>query len=136
MKTWVMQLAGAVVVLVFALAVGGFVMVLRAQQESLAGTMASAHIRAVSPPDGATNVPLSGEIRADYVSRAKNDPAIKLEPPVGVTLHNPRSAGTTFVIDYHGPRDSRLHLLQPDPPDWTPQGASNDITLRCHSRSG
>ena len=58
MKNWAKQVAGAVLVLVFALAVGGFVMVLRAQQGGLAATMAAAHIRAVSPPEGATNVPL------------------------------------------------------------------------------
>ena len=136
MKSWVTQLAGAVVVLVFALAVGGFVMVLRAQQESLAGTMASAHIRAVSPPDGATNVPLSGEIRADYVSRAKNDPAIKLEPPVGVTLDNPRWDGTTFVIDYHGLRDSSLYHVELDQDDWTGKGEHKQIKVRWSFRTG
>ena len=71
MRSWAKQLAGTALVLVFALAVGGLVMVLRAQQSSLAATMAAAHIRAVSPPDGATNVPLSGEIRADYVSPSR-----------------------------------------------------------------
>src|SRR5438105_3973488 len=101
MKSWAKQLAATVLVLAFALAIGGFVMVLRAQQGSLAATMAAAHIRAVNPPDGAVNVPVTGEIRAEYVSRPKNDPAIKLEPPVGVTLDNPRWDGTTFVIVYH-----------------------------------
>src|SRR5207302_9124264 len=109
MKTWVTQLAGAVVVLVFALAVGGFVMVLRAQQESLAGTMASAHIRAVTPPDGPTNVPLSGEIRPAYVSRPKNDPAIKLEPTAGATPDNPPWDGTTSAIDSHARRAATPH---------------------------
>ncbi|TMC29431.1 MAG: hypothetical protein E6J32_07525 [Chloroflexi bacterium] len=102
MKGWIAQLAGALLVLVFAVAIGGFVLLLRAQQAGLAATMATAHIRAVSPPDGATNVPLAGEIRADYVSRPANDPAIKLEPPVGVTLDNPHWDGTAFVIDDHG----------------------------------
>src|SRR5438132_12376456 len=118
MKSWVTQLAGAVVVLVFALAVGGFVMVLRAQQESLAATMATAHIRAVSPPDGATNVPLAGEIRADYVSRPANDPAIKLEPPVGVTLDNPHWDGTTFVIADHGLPGLSLYHAELDHDHW------------------
>ncbi|HVS08063.1 MAG TPA: hypothetical protein VHK65_18100, partial [Candidatus Dormibacteraeota bacterium] len=60
MKNWAKQLSGAGMVLVFALAIGGFVMILRAQQQSLASTLAAAHIRSVSPPDGATNVPVSG----------------------------------------------------------------------------
>src|SRR5207249_10605907 len=82
MTIWAKQVAVAVLVLAFALAVGRFVMVLRAQQAALAPTMAAAHIRAVSPADGASNVPLSGEIRADYVSRPTQDPTVKLEPPV------------------------------------------------------
>ncbi|TMD87043.1 MAG: hypothetical protein E6I78_03695, partial [Chloroflexi bacterium] len=100
MKSWAKQLAGAVLVLVFALAVGGFVMILRAQQNGLAATMASANVRAVSPVDGAINVPLSGELRADYVSRPKQDPSIKVEPPVGVTLDATHWDGTTFVLHY------------------------------------
>src|SRR2546430_2579881 len=108
MKSWAKQLAATVLVLVFALAVGGFVMVLRAQQGSLAATMAAARIRAVSPPDGATNVPLTTEIRAEYVSRPNTDPAIKIEPPVGVTLalrpwRRPnRATPTTPVCDGEG----------------------------------
>ncbi len=41
MKNWAKQLAGALLVLAFALAIGGFVMVLRAQQGGLAATMAA-----------------------------------------------------------------------------------------------
>ena len=89
MKGWAQQLAGALLVLVFAAAVGGFVLLLRAQQGGLAASLAIAHIRAVSPPDGATNVPLGGEIRADYISRPSNDPIIKLEPPVGSARQQP-----------------------------------------------
>src|SRR5260370_19512654 len=122
MKNGVKQLAGAILVLVFALAVGGFVMVLRAQQGGLASTMAAAHIRAVSPPDGATNVPVDGAIRADYVSRPVHDPAITLEPPVGVTLDNPHWDGTTFVVDYHGLRDNSLYHVELDQDDWTGKG--------------
>src|SRR5256885_15590674 len=104
MKSWAKQLAATVLVLVFALAVGGFVMVPRAQQGSLAATMAAAHIRAGSPPDGATNVPLTTEIRAEHVSRATTDPAIKIEPTVGGTLENRHWHGTTFVIHPRRPR--------------------------------
>ena len=136
MKSWLKQLAGAVLVLVFALAVGGFVMVLRAQQGGLAATMAAAHVRAVSPPDGATNVPLSGEIRADYVSRPARDPAIKLEPPVGVTLDNPRWDGTTFIIDYHGLRDNSLYHVELDQDDWPGKGEHKQIKVRWSFRTG
>src|SRR5438105_3009888 len=130
MKSWARQVVGAALVLVFALAVGGLVMILRAQQESLAGTMAAAHIRAVSPPDGATNVPLSGEIRAEYFSRPKNDPAIKLGPPVGVALDNPRWDGATFVIDYHDLRANSLYHVELDQDDWTGKGEHKQIKVR------
>ena len=136
MRNWAKQLAGAVLVLVFALAVGGFVLVLRAQQGSLAATMAVAHIRAVSPPDGATNVPLSGEIRADYISRPANDPAIKLEPPAGLTLDNPHWDGTTFVIDDHGLRANSLYHVELDQDDWTGKGEHKQIKVRWSFRTG
>ena len=136
MMNWAKQLAGTVLVLVFALAVGGFVLVLRAQQGSLAATMAVAHIRAVSPPDGATNVPLSGEIRADYVSRPANDPAIKLEPPAGLTLDNPHWDGTTFVIDDHGLRANSLYHVELDQDDWTGKGEHKQIKVRWSFRTG
>src|SRR3989475_9623697 len=125
MRCWAKRLAGAALVLVFALAVGGFVMVLRAQQGSLAATMAGAHIRAVSPPDGATNVPLTAEIRAEYVSRPNNDPAIKIEPPVGVTLDNHHWDGTTFVIDCRGLRANSVYHVELDQDDWTGKGEHN-----------
>ena len=136
MKGWIAQLAGALLVLVFAVAIGGFVLLLRAQQAGLAATMATAHIRAVSPPDGATNVPLAGEIRADYVSRPANDPAIKLEPPVGVTLDNPHWDGTTFVIDDHGLRESSLYHAELDQDDWTGKGEHKQIKVRWAFRTG
>jgi len=136
MRNWAKQLAGAILVLVFALAVGGFVMVLRAQQGSLAATMAAAHIRAVSPPDGATRVPVDGEIRADYVSRPKQDPVIKLEPPVGVTLDIGHWDGATFVIDYHGLRDNSLYHVSLDQDDWTGKGEHKQIKVRWAFRTG
>src|SRR2546423_3565344 len=98
MKSSARQLSAPVLFLFFALAVGEFVMVLRAQQGSLAATMAAAHIRAVSPPDGATNVPLTTEIRAEYVSRPTTDPATKTNPPAGVTPDNRNWDGTTSAI--------------------------------------
>jgi len=136
MKNWGKQLAGAILVLVFALAVGGFVMLLRAQQGGLAATMAAAHIRAVTPPDGATNVPLEGEIRADYVSRPNQDPLIQVEPPAGVTLDNPRWDGTTFVIDYRGLRDNSLYHVELDQDDWPGRGEHKQIKVRWSFRTG
>src|SRR5713101_8378031 len=136
MKNWAKQLAGAILVLVFVLAVGGFVMVLRAQQGGLAATMAAAHIRAVSPPDGATNVPLSGEIRVDYLSRPNQDPVIKLEPAAVVTLDNSLWDGTTFVIDYHGLRDNSLYHAELDQDDWSGKGEHRQIKVRWSFRTG
>lgn len=137
MKNWAKQVAGAVLVLVFALAVGGFVMVLRAQQGALTATMAAAHIRAVSPADGATNAPLDGEIRVDYVSQPKQDPVIKLEPPLGVTLDKAHWDGTTFVVHYSGLRDNSLYHVELDQDDSTQRGEHKQITVRWsfHTRS-
>jgi hypothetical protein len=126
MKNWAKQAAGAIMVLAFALTVGGFVMLLRAQQTSLATAMAAAHIRAVSPPDGATNVPLSGEIRADYVGRPAHDPTIKLEPADAVLLDNAHWEGTTFVVDYHGLRANTLYHVALDQDDSVQRSDGQD----------
>src|SRR5712691_970581 len=136
MKNWAKQLAGTVLVLAFALAVGGFVMVLRAQQGGLAATMTAVHLRAVSPADGTTNVALSGDLLAEYVSRPNQDPVITLEPPVGVTLDNPHWDGTTFVVDYHGLRDSSLYHVELDQDDWTGKGEHRQIKVRWSFRTG
>jgi len=136
MKNWFKQLAGTVLVVVFALAVGGFVMILRAQQAGLAATMVAAHIRAVSPPDGAINVPLNREIRVDYVSRPAHDPVIKLEPPVGVTLDNAHWDATTFLIDYHGLRDNALYYVELDQDDSNEKGEHKQIKVRWSFHTG
>src|SRR5438445_1632178 len=136
MKSWFIQLAGALLVLAFALTVGGFVMVLRAQQGGLAATMAAANIRAVSPMDGAVNVPPSGEIRADYSSRPYQDPTIKVEPPVGVTLDNAHWDGTTFVLHYTGLRENSLYHVELDQDDWTGKGEHKQIKVRWSFRTG
>jgi hypothetical protein len=136
MRAWAKQLAGAVLVLVFALAVGGFVMVLRAQQSGLAATMAAANIRAVSPPDGATNVPLRGEVRADYVSRPSQDPIIKFEPPVGVALGPGRWEATTFVMPYSGLRENSLYHVELDQDVAGQKGEHKQIKVRWSFRTG
>ena len=135
-KSWAQQLAGTVLVVVFVLAVGGFVTILRAQQADLAAAMAAAHIRAVSPPDSATNVPTNGEIRVDYVSQPAHDPVIKLEPPVGVTLDNAHWDGTTFVIDYHGLHDDSLYHVELDQDDWTGKGEHKQVKVHWSFRTG
>src|SRR4029077_20684975 len=66
MKSWFIQLAGALLVLAFALTVSGFVMVLRSQQSGLAATMATANIRAVSPADGGVDCPDRGRVPPDF----------------------------------------------------------------------
>ena len=136
MKNWANQLAGAVLVLVFALAVGGFVLVLRAQQSGLAATMAAANVRAVSPSDGAVDVALSGELRADYVSRPTQDPSIKVEPPVGVTLDAAHWDGTTFVLYYSGLRANRLYHVELDQDSWTGKGEHKQVKIRWSFRTG
>src|SRR6266853_198220 len=136
MKNWAKQLAGAILVLVFALAVGGFVMVLRAQQGGLAATMAAANIRAVSPADGAVKVPVSGEIRADYASRPNQDPSIEVEPPVGVALGPGHWDGTTYIVPYSGLRDNSLYHVELDQDNWTGKGEHKQINVRWSFRTG
>ena len=136
MKSWFIQLAGALLVLAFALTVGGFVMVLRAQQSGVAATMAAANIRAVSPADGAVNVPITGEIRADYISRPSQDPTIKVEPPVGVALGPGRWDGTTYIIPYSGLRDNSLYHVELDQDNWTGKGEHKQIKVRWSFRTG
>jgi hypothetical protein len=136
-KGWITQLAGVALVLIFVVAIGGFVLFLRAQQSSLAATMATAGIRAVTPPDGATDVPLNGEIRADYIRRPASDPAIKLEPPVGISFDNPHWDGATFVIDYHGLRDNSLYHVELDQDDGlAARGEHKQIKVRWSFRTG
>jgi hypothetical protein len=136
MKSWFIQLAGALLVLAFALTVGGFVMVLRSQQGGLAATMAAANIRAVSPADGAVNVPISGEVRADYISRPNQDPSIKVEPPVGVELGPGQWDGTTYVMPYSGLRENSLYNVELDQDDWTGKGEHKQIKVRWSFRTG
>ena len=136
MKSWFIQLAGALLVLAFALTVGGFVMVLRAQQNGLAATMAAANIHAVSPADGAVNVPVSGEFRADYISRPTQDPTIKVEPPVGVALGPGHWDGTTFVVPYSGLAENSLYHVELDQDDWTGKGEHKQIKVRWSFRTG
>jgi len=136
MPSWVKQLAGTVLVLVFALAVGGFIMVLRAQQGGLASSMAAAHLRAVSPPDGATNVPVTGDIHAEYVGRPSQDPSIKIEPPLGVTLEPGHWDGSTFTVHYSGLRENSLYHVELDQDDWTGKGEHKQIKVRWSFRTG
>jgi len=136
MKSWFIQLAGALLVLAFALTVGGFVMVLRAQQSGLAANMTAANIRAVSPADGAVNVPISGEIRADYISRPTQDPTIKFEPPVGVALGPGHWDGTTYIVAYSGLRENSLYNVELDQDDWTGKGEHKQIKVRWSFRTG
>jgi len=136
MKSWFLQLAGALLVLLFALAVGGFVMVLRAQQTGSAAMMAAANIRAVSPADGAVDVPISGEIRADYISRPSQDPTIKFEPQVGVALGPGHWDGTTYIVPYSGLRDISLYHVELDQDDWTGKGEHKQIKVRWSFRTG
>jgi hypothetical protein len=134
---WVKQLAGTVLVLLFAFGIGGFVLILRAQQQvGLSASMAAANIRAVSPPDGATSVPVEGEIRADYLSRPSSDPAIKFEPTPGVTLDNAHWDGTTFVVHYQGLRNNSLYHAELDQDDLAGKGEHKQIKVRWSFRTG
>jgi hypothetical protein len=136
MKSWFIQLAGALLVLAFALTVGGFVTVLRTQQSGLGSTMAAAQIRAVSPPDGSVNVPVSGEIRADYISVPTQDPSVKVEPPVGVALGPGHWDATTYVMPYSGLRDNSLYHVELDQDNWTGKGEHKQIKVRWSFRTG
>ncbi|HET9848548.1 MAG TPA: Ig-like domain-containing protein [Candidatus Dormibacteraeota bacterium] len=130
------QLAGSVLVVLLAAGVLGFVLVLRAQQNGLGATMAAAHIRAVSPPDGATNVPVSGEIRAEYISRPSQDPAIRLEPPAGSSSGRSRWDGSTFVLPYSGLHSDSLYHVELDQDASSTKGEHQQIKVRWSFRTG
>src|SRR3989442_9464803 len=134
MRDWVKQVAGTVLVVAFALAVGGFIMVLRAQQSGPGAALAAANLRAVSPADGATNVPVSGDLRAEYVSRPSQDPLIKIEPPAGVTLDPGHWDGTTFVVPYSGLPQNNLHHVELDQTSWTGNEEHKQIKSRWSTR--
>ena len=136
MKAWAKQIAGTALVLILALGVGGFVMILRAQQGGLAASMSAANIRAVSPPDGGTNVPLAGQIRADYIRRPAQDPAIRVEPPVGVRLDGGHWEGTTYVLNYLGLRENSLYHVELDQDDSPNTGEHKQIKVRWSFRTG
>lgn len=136
MKAWAKQIAGTALVLILALGVGSFVMILRAQQGGLAASMSAANIRAVSPPDGAANVPLAGQIRADYIRRPAQDPAIRVEPPVGVTLDGGHWEGTTYVLSYLGLRENSLYHVELDQDDSPNKGEHKQIKVRWSFRTG
>ena len=136
MRDWGRQLAGTAMVLVFALAVGGFIMVLRAQQGGPGAAMAAANVRVVSPADGATNVPVCGDLRAEYVARPSQDPSIKIEPPAGVTLDPGHWDGSTFVVHYCGLRENSLYHVELDQDSWTGQGEHKQIKVRWSFRTG
>lgn len=136
MKAWISQLAGVVAVLLFVGIVGGLVLLLRAQQSGLGASMAAAHIRAISPPDGATNVPVSGELSVEYISRTGQDPAIKFEPPVNVQVSPATWEGTTYVLPYRGLRDNSLYHVELDQDDGTSKGEHKQIKLRWSFHTG
>jgi hypothetical protein len=136
MRDWARQLAGTVLVVVFAVAVGGFIMVLRTQQSGPGASMAAANVRAVSPADGATNVPVCGDLRAEYVSRPSQDPSIKVEPPAGVTLDPGHWDGSAFVVHYCGLRENSLYHVELDQDSWTGKGEHKQIRVRWSFRTG
>ncbi|HVH66150.1 MAG TPA: Ig-like domain-containing protein [Candidatus Acidoferrum sp.] len=136
MKGWIKQLAGTLLVLLFAAGAIGLALVLRSQQDGLGATMAAAHIRAVTPTDGSTNVPTTGEIRAEYISRPTQDPAIKVEPPPGSTLGPGHWDGSTFVTPYSGLRADSLYHVELDQDDSSQKGEHRQIKVRWSFRTG
>ena len=135
-KAWIRQLAGALLVIVFAAGVGGLLLLARAQQSGVGAAMAAAGIRSVAPPDGATDVPLSGDFRADYLTHPAQDPAIKVEPPVGVTLSNGHWEGTVFVMHYEGLRDDSQYHVELDQDQPGQKGEHKQVKVRWAFRTG
>lgn len=136
MKGWIMQVAGAILLILFAGAVAGLMLMLRAQQSGLGASMAAANIRSVSPPDGSIDVPLSGDFRADYIAHPDQDPVIKVEPPVGVTLSNGHWEGSVFVIHYAGLRDDSQYHVELDQDQSGRKGERKQIEVRWSFRTG
>ena len=98
----VMQLALTAAMLL--VAVGGVVLVQRVRASELA--KAEPHVSSVSPADGATDVPISGEFRATFAKRPATLPELTHSPADG-SQATPRWDGTTLVVGYSG-----LHTRQ------------------------
>jgi Big-like domain-containing protein len=98
----VMQLALTAAMLL--VAVGGVVLVQRVRANELA--KAEPHVSSVSPADGATDVPITGEFRVTFAKRPATLPELTRTPADG-SLAAPRWDGTTLVVGYTG-----LHTRQ------------------------
>jgi hypothetical protein len=136
-KGWLNQLLGAILVMVLALAVGGFVLLLRAQQNGLAASMAAANIRSVTPPDGATSVPVAGEVEVQYLNRPEEDPVVKFEPVDGVVLGDGQWNQTTYILHYGGLRENSLYHVDLDQDTGSPRGGEHkQVAVRWSFRTG
>jgi hypothetical protein len=98
----VLQIAATAVMLL--VAVGGIVLLQRVRANELAKV--EPHISAVSPLDGATNVPINGEFRVTFAKRPVALPQLTHRPADG-SQAAPRWDGSTLVIVYSG-----LHTRQ------------------------
>jgi hypothetical protein len=98
----VMQLALTATMLL--VAVGGVVLVQRVRANELA--KAEPHVSSVSPADGATDVPITGEFRVTFAKRPATLPELARTPADG-SLAAPRWDGSTLVVGYTG-----LHTRQ------------------------
>jgi len=94
------QLAVAAAMLL--VAAGGVALMLRVRANELA--KAEPRITSVSPADGATGVPLSGEFRVLFASRPGTMPLVTYEPADG-TQATAQWQGTTLVVKYSGLRN-------------------------------
>lgn len=93
----VMQLALTAAMLL--VAVGGVVLVQRVRANELA--KAEPHVSSLSPADGATSVPITGEIRVIFAKRPVALPELTRSPADG-NQAAPRWDGSTLVVGYSG----------------------------------
>jgi hypothetical protein len=98
----VLQLALTVAMLL--VAVGGVVLVQRVRADELAKV--APHVSSVSPADGATDVPINGELRVTFAKRPATLPEVTQAPADGSQAAS-RWDGSTLVVGYSG-----LHTRQ------------------------
>jgi len=102
----VMQLALTAAMLL--VAVGGIVLVQRVRANELAKV--EPHVSSVSPADGATDVPITGEFRVTFAKRPATLPELTRTPADG-SLAAPRWDGSTLVVGYTGLRTRQRYAI-------------------------
>jgi hypothetical protein len=100
------QLGAVAAILLLAVVAAVVVVQVRAMQLA----KAAPSVLSVVPPEGARDVPVTGEFRVEFSSRPASEPRLTLEPPGGIQ-QAVRWSGNTLVVRYMGLRPSTRYEL-------------------------